>query len=153
MDKGALDSSILFWKQEVCLPLQETQHSVRILFLINKKMKNRLFVFFTCGETQSHPTGNLGISGITAWAPSCEHPAIALQEQTVEWRGRDSDPESRDTVEGQSRCPVGGVGASRQPKHQVPLSAALPTPQGKSFLGALWDQELLLVSPSEHLSL
>lgn len=35
-------------------------------------MKNRLFVFFTRGETQSHPTGNLGISGITAWAPSCE---------------------------------------------------------------------------------
>ena len=30
---------------------------------------------------------------------------------------------------------VGGVGASWQPKHQVPLSAALPTPQGKGCLG------------------
>ena len=48
---------------------------------------------------------------------------------------------------------VGGVGASWQPKHQVPLSAALPTPQGKGCLGALCDQELLLVSSSEHLSL
>ena len=73
------------------------------------------------------------------WRRQRARPAIAPQEQTVEWRGRGSDPESRDTVESQSRCPGGRGGcfsAAQAPGPSLCCFASFP---GQKFSwGSLW---------------